>query len=117
MDLDHLLTYYRAGILFNFRKLLMATTSKDNVGMPQRNFFHNIFFFLLASTIALAINFSAGLVFSLAYLCHLVLDSLDNSNYFPFYPNLKINLRGPIKYFSQQEFIFTLVLLIIFLII
>lgn len=117
MDLDHLLAYFRAGILFNFKKLFIATTSKINIGVSQRNFFHNIFFCLLVSVIALAINFSAGLVFSLAYICHLILDSLDNSNYYPFYPNLKIKLHGPIKYFSKQEIIFAIILLLIFFII
>ena len=117
MDLDHLLAYYRVGILFNFRKLFIATMGKINIGIPQRNFFHNIFFYLLVLAVISLINFSAGLVFNIACLCHLVLDALDNSDYYPFYPNLKINLRGPIKYFSKQEFIFTFILLLIFFII
>ena len=114
MDLDHLLAYSRAGILFNFKKLLIATTGKINIGMPQRNFLHNIFFCLLISAVALTINFSAGLVFAIAYICHLILDSLDNSNYYPLYPNLKIKLHGPIKYFSKQDIIFAAILLLIF---
>jgi len=117
MDLDHLLAYYRAGILFKFRKVLIAATGKADIGMPQRNFFHNIFFCLLVLALALAVNFSAGLVFGIAYLCHLVLDSLDDSNYFPFYPNKQINLRGPIRYFSRQEFVFAFILLLIYFII
>ena len=117
MDLDHLLAYYRADILFNFKKVLMATIGQANIGMPQRNYLHNIFICLLAIIIALAINFSAGLIFGLAYLCHLILDSLDTSGYYPFYPNLKINLRGPIKYFSRQELIITAILLLVFIII
>jgi len=116
-DFDHLLAYYRAGILFKFRKIFNAVTNKINIGIPQRNYFHNIFFCLLAVVIVLAINFSAGLVFGVAYICHLFLDSLDNSNYYPFYPNLKINLRGPVKNWSKQEFIFALILLITFFII
>jgi len=117
MDLDHLLAYYRAGILFSFKKFFAATTGQASIGIPQRNFFHNIFFCLAVSAIALIIDFSAGLVLFIAYIFHLFLDSLDDSNYYPFYPNKKINLRGPIKYFSKQEFIFMIFLLLIFFII
>ena len=117
MDLDHLIAYYRTGILLKFRKMLIATTGIADIGLPQRNFFHNIFFCLLVSVIVLAINFTAGLAFGAAYILHLILDSLDNSNYYPLYPNLKINLRGPIKYFSKQEFVFTFILLLIYFII
>jgi len=117
MDLDHLLAYYRAGILFNFRKLFTATISKADMGMHQRNFLHNIFICILALAVALAINFSVGLIFSIAYIVHLVLDSLDNCGYYPMYPSKKINLHGPIKYFSKEEFIFAFILLLIFFII
>lgn len=117
MDLDHFIAYYRTGILLKFRKILIATTGRDDIGLPQRNFFHNIFFCLLVSAVISAINFSAGLVFGAAYFCHLILDALDSENYYPLYPSLKINLRGPIKYFSRQEFIFTFILLLIFFII
>lgn len=117
MDLDHLIAYYRTGILLKFRKILVAITGRADIGIAQRNFFHNIFFYLFISAVVLAINLSAGLTFGAAYLCHLILDALDSENYYPFYPSLKINLRGPIKYFSRQEFIFTFILLLIFFII
>ena len=117
MDLDHLIAYYRTGILLKFKKVLIATTGGNYIGLPQRNFFHNIFFCLLVLAIVSVINFSTGLTFGAAYVCHLILDALDNKNYYPFYPSLKINLRGPIKYFSRQEFIFTFILLLIFFII
>jgi hypothetical protein len=117
MDLDHLIAYYRTGILLKFKKVLIATTGRADIGLPQRNFFHNIFFCLIISIIFLLINFSAGLAFSAAYILHLILDSLDNSSYYPFYPNLKIKLQGPIKYFSKQEFVFTFILLLIYFII
>jgi hypothetical protein len=117
MDLDHLLAYYRVGILFNLKKLFAAITSKASIGISQRNYLHNIFICLLAITISLAINFSAGLIFSIAYILHLILDSLDDSRYYPFYPNIKINLHGPIKYFSWEEFVITFILILIFFII
>lgn len=117
MDLDHLIAYYRTGILLKLRKILLVTTGRADIGIAQRNFFHNIFFYLFISAVVSAINFSAGLTFGAAYLCHLILDALDSEKYYPFYPSLKIKLRGPIKYFSRQEFIFTFILLLIFFII
>lgn len=117
MDLDHLIAYYRTGILLKFRKVLVATTGRADIGLPQRNFFHNVFFCLVVSAAVSVMNFSAGLTFGAAYACHLILDALDSEAYYPFYPSLKINLRGPIKYFSRQEFIFTFILLLIFFII
>lgn len=117
MDLDHFIACFRAGILFKSEKLWNVLTGKANISLPQRNYFHNIFFSFLAAAAALLINFPAGLVFGLAYAIHLILDSLDNSNYYPFYPNLKINFHGPIKYFSRQEFIITLILLVVYFII
>lgn len=116
MDLDHLIAYYRTGILLKFRKVLVATAGRKDIGLPQRNFFHNIFFCLLVSVIISATSFSTGLIFGAAYLCHLILDALDSENYYPFYPSLKVNLRGPIKYFSRQEFIFTFILLLVYFI-
>lgn len=116
MDLDHLFAYYRAGILFKFKSILKAVEGYD-IGLPQRNFFHNIFFFIIVSALAFVIDFKTGLVLSLAYFCHLAMDSMDNSNYYPFYPDKKINLHGPVKYFSAQDMILSVVLFIIFLLI
>ena len=117
VDLDHLFAFYRSHVLLKFKKIIAATTSQNFIVDDQRNYFHNILFFLVVSAIILMINFKIGLVFSLAYLSHLILDSLDDQTYFPLYPYKKINSRGPIKYFSQQEVIFALVLFFIFLIV
>ena len=117
MDLDHLIAYYRTGILLKFKKILVATTGKVDLGIIQRGFCHNIYFYLVVLLVALSINFPSGLVFGIAYFIHLVLDSLDNLDYYPIYPNLKIRLHGPIKYFSRQEFILTFALLLIYFII
>ncbi|MBI2459890.1 MAG: metal-dependent hydrolase [Parcubacteria group bacterium] len=117
MDLDHLIAYYRTGILLKFRKILIATAGQADIGLPQRNFFHNVIFCLLVSVIVSVINFSAGLTFGAAYICHLILDALDSEDYYLFYPSLKIKWRGPIKFFSRQEFIFTFILLLVYFII
>lgn len=117
IDLDHLVAYYQTGILFKFKKIMAAVEGRADIGLPQRNYFHNVFFAVIASVAAFLINYEIGLVFTAAYFCHLTLDSLDSSNYYPFYPGKKINLRGPIRYFSAADMILSLVLFIIFLII
>ncbi|KKS33399.1 MAG: hypothetical protein UU95_C0033G0005 [Parcubacteria group bacterium GW2011_GWC2_42_12] len=117
VDLDHFFAFYSSHVLLKVKKIILATTKQNFLVNNQRNYFHNIFFFLAASASALIIDFNAGLIFSLAYLVHLIFDALDNQTYFPFYPSKKISLRGPIKYFSKQEIIFALALFFIFLIV
>jgi hypothetical protein len=114
LDLDHLLVYYQDGILFKLKAFLAATVNRNELVINQRNYFHNVFFFLAITAIMLLVNFTIGLAFGLAYFGHLILDSLDNSNYYPFYPSKKIKLRGPIKYFSLQELVLAIVLFIIY---
>lgn len=117
MDTDHLFVYYRKGILLQPKKFLLATVNKIRMLKEQRNIFHNIIFCLAASAIIFMVNHAVGLVFFSAYLCHLLLDCLDDSSYVPFYPNERIKIKGPIKYFSGQEIVFAAVLLIIFFLI
>lgn len=117
VDLDHVFAFYNSHVLLKIKKIILATTNQNFIVNNQRNYFHNVFFFLAVLTIVLIINFKIGLVFGLAYLTHLVFDALDNQSYYPFYPNKKINLHGPIKYFSKQEIAFALLLFLIFLIV
>jgi len=60
-------------------------------------------------------GFSALYAFSFGYLSHLFLDVLDNADIQPFYP-LKINVIGPIPYFSIWELLFALIMLSIYFI-
>ena len=117
VDLDHLFAFYHSHVLLKFKKIISATTNHNFIVTDQRNYFHNIFFFMIISAIVLIINFKIGLAFSLAYLSHLILDLLDDQFDFPFYPYKKIKLHGPIKYFSKQEIVLALVLFFIFLIV
>jgi hypothetical protein len=114
IDSDHLVAYYRNGILFKFKKFIAATFNRIDQITDARNYFHNAILFMAVAIVAMFINFKIGLVFSLAYFVHLIFDSLDNVNYLPFYPSQKLNFNGPIKYCSLQEFIFSLILFIIF---
>jgi len=117
IDLDHIVPYYRHGILFKPRKLLQTLLDqKDSLG-NQRNYLHSIFGWIIISIILLAINFNIGLVFSIAYFFHLVLDIFDSSDFWPFFPFKGFVLKGPIKYFSKQEIIFDIILIATFFII
>jgi membrane-bound metal-dependent hydrolase YbcI (DUF457 family) len=57
-----------------------------------------------------------ALIFAIAYLGHFLLDALDNSDFMPFYPFGKFNIKGFIPYFSKQELVFSLILFLIFII-
>lgn len=117
IDLDHLIVYAKHGILLSPKKFWKTITNPlDSLGY-QRNFLHSFFAWIIISIIIFLVDFRIGIIFSLAYLSHLFLDALDNSDFYPFYPWKKFNIRGPIKYFSMQEWIVTLILLIVFILI
>jgi len=114
LDVDHIFSYIKNGILLKPKKLWTVLLSKEDPYGDQRFIFHNVLVFILISFIVFLVNQKIGLVFSMAYLSHIILDALDNSDYFPFFPNKKMNIRGPIKYFSKGELIFFCLLIIIF---
>lgn len=116
-DLDHLFSYAKNDILFKFDKFLKAALNPRDPYGDQRYIFHNIIFCILASFLVSLINYQIGVVFALAYLGHILLDSIDSSDYFPFFPNKSINVRGPIGYFSKKEFFVFLILVILFFLI
>lgn len=116
MDLDHLISYFRHGILFNPRRLFKAISSETDPWGDQRNFLHNVFVFLGITAFFLVVNFPLGVVFSIAYFFHLLFDALDTADYYPLFPYRKIVLKGFVKYYSKQEVFFAFSLLLAFLI-
>lgn len=116
IDIDHLVPYIKHKIIFRPKKLCKTITNPKDPYGNQRNYLHSVFLWAVISIIIILINFNIGLIFSLAYFSHLLFDALDNSNFYPFYP-LKYNLKGPIGYLSVREFMFTLILLILFLVV
>lgn len=113
-DLDHLYSYFKHGAFKSWKKIIQTITSEEDPHDDQRNYFHNIFFFLAVVAFFMIINFSVGLIFSIAYFVHLLMDSLDGAEYYPLYPNKRINLRGPIGYFSKYDMAVSIVLIIIY---
>ncbi len=117
VDSDHLLSYFKNGVWFSFKKFIKTVTSQDDPWGDQRNVLHNVIWALIISALVVVFNYKFGVVFALGYLSHLVLDALDNSDYFPFYPSQRLNLKGPIKYFSIAEVVVMLGLFCCWLII
>ncbi len=116
IDLDHLVPYIKHKIIFNPKTFWKTITNPLDPYGNQRSFLHSFFAWIIISAIIFAIDFRIAVVFSLAYLSHLLLDLIDGSDFYPFYP-LKFNVKGPIKYLSKAEFLMTLILLLIFIII
>jgi len=116
IDLDHLVVYVKHGILLKPRKLLNIILDKEDPFGYQRNFLHSIFTFVPMCLILFFINFDFAFSFFFGYVCHLLFDALDNADFYPFFPSKKINLHGPIKYFSKQEFVCALILFVLWII-
>ena len=114
LDLDHLWIYFKHKILFKPKKFWKTITSPKDPYGNQRNYLHSFLFWIIISILILLINWNIGVIFSLAYLSHLLLDLLDGSDFYPLYP-IKWKVKGPIKYLSWKELVFTLILLIIFI--
>ena len=113
-DLDHIVFYARQKILFNPKKLLKTVTNPKDPYHNQRNYLHSFFGWAVLSPVALAVNFQLGLVFLMGYASHLVLDLIDNSEFYPLYP-LKYRVNGPIPYFSKAELVIVMVLFVVLL--
>ena len=113
MDLDHTISYFRHGILFKPRKLFKAISDEADPWSDQRNFLHSLFSFVVITSIFLLINFKIGLVFSTAYFFHLLFDALDGADFYPFFPFKQFVIKGFVKYYSKQEIIFDICLVLV----
>ena len=117
IDLDHLQSYITHGVILKPKKLWHALTDQVDQWGDQRGIFHNIIFFGVVAIPLVFLGGVVGKIVALGYFGHLLLDALDNSDYWPLYPNKSIDLRGPIKYGSLQEVGFFVVLFVIFIVI
>lgn len=115
IDADHLISYARSGVLFRPPLLKKALLDPEDPWGDQRSYLHSLpVFALIAAVLYLAFPGSAvALAFILGYASHLLLDTLDRSEYWPFFPNKKLSLRGPIGYYSKSELAFAGALAII----
>lgn len=114
VDIDHLQSYITHGLLFKPKKLWETLINQKDPWGDQRGILHNVIFFGIATLILFLLFHDIGIIISIGWLGHLCLDALDNSDYYPLYPNKSVNLRGPIKYGTWQELIFFIFLAIIY---
>jgi len=113
-DTDHLYAFFKHGYFKNWQKFINTVVKQEDPFDDQRNYFHNIFVAIMFWIIVMLINFHIGLVFSISYFIHLAMDGLDGAEYYPLYPNKKINLKGPVGYFSKYDMAVSIVLIMVF---
>jgi hypothetical protein len=112
MDVDHVVSYVRHGILLKPREIVRA--SLDPLG-DRKDILHSVQSWLAISLLLLMIDLRFGLIFSGAYLVHLILDAL-NGSFYPFYPYKRFYITQPIiRYLSRRELALAATLSVIFL--
>lgn len=117
VDLDHTVSYWRHGILFEPKQLWRTLTAEADPWHDQRNFLHSLWTFSLALVFSTLVFPTIAVAFIGGYFSHLLLDALDTSEFYPFYPSRKFPLTGPVRYFSRGELLLDAGLLLIFLLI
>lgn len=116
-DVDHVYSYAKHGFFSSFKKFIKIATSEEDPYDDQRNYLHNIFIVTLICLLVFIFSYQIAGAFLFGYLSHLLMDAFDRADYFPLFPNRKINLRGPIGYFSKYDIFISILLLIVFIII
>lgn len=111
-DIDHLYSYIKHGYLKNWPIFYKNAFGKEDIQGDQRNILHNIIIAFGLSLIVFFLFHSIFLTFLLSYASHLLLDAIDTSDYFPLYPYKIINIRGFIDFYSWQEVLLNLLLLL-----
>jgi hypothetical protein len=115
-DLDHLNSYVKSGVIKSWKSFWNTISVTEDPYGDQRGYLHNVGIFLVVSIVLFFVSYKLALVIVLSWFGHLLLDTLDSSDYWPLYPN-KFNIRGPIKYYSLGELLFALILMLIYLLI
>ena len=115
-DLDHLIPLIKTGVILHPLALLRTTITEDDSYGNERHILHNVGVWLIISTfVYFAIGTEWGIAFLAAYFIHLLLDAIDGANFYPFYPNKRINFRGSIRYASLNEMFLSIILFGFFL--
>jgi len=114
IDIDHLVPYVKKRIIFDFKKMWHSAKSTHD---SARSFLHSFISLPILTGLVMLFSFKAGIVFGLGYLSHFLLDALDDDDFYPLFPWKKFNTRGFIGYYSKAEFIFTVILFIVYFLI
>ena len=113
-DTDHLYAFFKHGYFRNWRKFINTVVRQEDPFNDQRNYLNNIFIAIGFWIIVMVINLHVGIVFLVSYFFHLVMDSIDGAEYYPLYSSKRINLKGPIGYFSKYDMAVSIFLLMVF---
>ncbi len=114
VDVDHLAIYARHGVLKSPALFWKTVTSNEDPYSGQRGWLHSLFVAIPLSTILWIALPVWGSTIALSYLVgHIALDVLDSADYWPLYPSRKINIRGPVEFFSRWELAIFIVLLLL----
>lgn len=116
IDVDHLIPIIEKKLPLSIKKIWQENKKSEISAYNSRSYFHSIFSWLFFSVLISLINVRFGLIFSIAYLGHLVLDAIDDSEFYLFYPIKNLNIKGFIPYYSRRELIFSLFLLFFYIV-
>jgi len=101
IDLDHLIPYLKHKVLFDIKKLWKTITDPNDPYGNQRNYLHSFFSLIIIGLVSyILFNTNLAIAFFLGYLSHLVLDALDQSDFYPFYP-IKLKIKGPFNIYRK----------------
>ena len=106
VDIDHLFSYFKHDIILKPKAFLKAALSRNDAYGDQRGYLHNIFIAGAICALTFLISTPPGVTVTLAYFGHLLLDSLDKSDYWPLYPSKRFDIRGFVDYYSVHELLF-----------
>ncbi len=103
VDFDHIIVYIKRGIIWSPKRLWKAITlDYDNYSNP-RTVAHSLFAWLIVTIAVSIVSAEYGILFSIGYLSHLVLDAVDNYETKLMFP-LKAEVVGPVGYNSRAEY-------------
>lgn len=109
VDIDHIYVYIQRGVIFYPRKLLASLFSPHDPYGTQRTVAHSLFAWLIVTIAISLVNKQYASLISIGYLSHLLLDAIDSDELRLMFP-LKGNIRGPVVYNSEVEYIIDVVL-------
>lgn len=114
IDSDHIYDIikngWRKGIVKRFLESLLIPCPEED---ESRTVFHSVLGWLIVSAIFYAIEPEFGLYFSIGYILHLALDSLDTTRLHLFYPH-HYDVRGYVEYNSLMEYILGICMFIVY---
>lgn len=113
VDIDHLPSMLGKKVFKSKNAFLQSILETDSKYEAERGILHNALSFSVISIAVWILFPSIAPAFILSYLAHLIMDGLDSANTPILWPFSRINIKGPVKYFSRREFLFAALLSIL----